>query len=230
MSKLQTRDFLKTIKLLHDNDCISHIIIVGAWAEYLYIETGVLPSYSASISTLDLDVLVKNLKHPRQEVNLPEIAKAEGYLIESERLTGITKLLLPGSLEVEFLLSKRGAGNEKALKTNFGVTAQTLRHMELLMANTILVNYFGLPIEIPSPEAFVLQKMIINKDRKKKAVKDRFAINEMFQHLDKTKFTNLLETLSKGDKRAARLYINEYISAAIEETLRIEEAKGKVFE
>jgi hypothetical protein len=229
MNKLQTRDFLKTVKLLHDNDCISNTIIVGSWAEYLYIETGVLPSYAASVSTLDLDVLVKNLKYPRQEVNLPELARAEGYLIESERLTGITKLLLPGSLEVEFLLSKRGAGNEKALKTNLGVTAQTLRHMELLLTNTIVVDYFGMSIEIPSPEAYVLHKMIINKDRKQKAEKDRLAINEIFQHLDISKFTNLIETLSKRDKKEAQKYISQYISPAKEEAGRIEEAKSKIF-
>jgi len=229
MSNLQTRDFLKTIKLLHDNNCISNIIIVGSWAEYLYIETGVLPSYEASINTLDLDVLVKNQKHPRQEVNLPEIAKAEGYLIERERLTGITKLLLPGSLEVEFLLSKRGAGNEKALKTNLGVTAQTLRHMEMLLANTIVVKHYGLPIEIPCPEAYVLHKMIINKERKKKTEKDRVSINEMFHHLDKSKFLRLMETLSKCDRKEVQQYISRYISSEIEEAGRIEEAKGKIF-
>jgi hypothetical protein len=228
MSNLQTRDFLKTIKLLHDNDCISNIIIVGSWAEYLYIETGVLPSYAASVSTLDLDVLIKNLKYPRKEVHLPEIAKAEGYLIESEHMTGITKFLLPGSLEVEFLLSKRGAGNEKGLKTNLGVTAQTLRHMEILVTNTIMVEHYGLPIEIPCPEAYVLHKMIINKERKQKTEKDRLSINEMFKHLDKGKFTNLFETLSKGDQKEVRQYISQHISSAKEQALRIEEAKGKI--
>jgi hypothetical protein len=229
MSKIQARDFIKTIKLLYDNDCISNIIIVGSWAEYLYIETGVLPSYTASINTLDLDVLVKNLKYPRHGVNLPELAKVEGYQIESERLTGITKLLLPGSLEVEFLLSKRGAGTEKALKTNLGVTAQTLRHMEVLLTNTILVDYFGLPIEIPSPEAYVLHKMIINKERMQKTEKDRVSINELFRHLDQNKFTNLIATLSKRDKKEAQQYIDLYISFALEEAARIKEAKDKIF-
>jgi hypothetical protein len=230
MSKIQTRDFLKTIKLFNDNDCISNIIIVGSWAEYLYIETGILPSYYASINTLDLDVLVKNLKYPRHGVNLTELAKAEGYQIENERLTGITKMLLPGSLEVEFLLSKRGAGNEKAFKTNLGVTAQTLRHMELLLTNTIVVDYFGMSIEIPSPEAFVLHKMIINKDRKQKAEKDRLAINEMFRYLDKAKFQALLETQSKQNQKEALRYLSAFILPAIEEAASIEEAKGKIFE
>lgn len=230
MNKIQTRDFLKTIKLLHDNDCISHIIIVGSWAEYLYIEAGVLPSYSASIKTLDLDVLIKNLKSPRLGVNLPQLAKEEGYQIEHERLTGITKLLLPGSLEVEFLLSKRGAGNEIALRTNLGVMAQTLHHMDMLLANTISINYYGFPIEIPSPEAFLLHKMIINKDRKKKAEKDRLTINEMYKHLDKVKLEGLIETLSKRDQIEVQRYIEIFILSAVDEARQIEEAKGKILE
>jgi hypothetical protein len=229
MNKLQDRDFIKTIKLLHDNDCIDHVIVVGSWAEYLYIETGLLPSYSATIKTLDLDLLVKNLKYPKLGVNLPELAKAEGYQIESERLTGITKLLLPGSLEVEFLLSKRGAGNETALRTNLGITAQTLRNMEILTANTIKVNFYGMVVEVPSPEAYVLHKMIINKERKEKSAKDRTSIVEMYKHLDKERFALLLDTLSKRNQEEARSYIDRFITPVIEEARRIEEAKGKIF-
>jgi len=229
MINAQVRDFIKTIKLLHDNDCISQIVIIGSWAEHLYIETGVLPAYFATIMTLDLDLLVKNLKYPRGGINLPELAKAEGYQIESERLTGITKLLLPGSLEVEFLLSKRGAGNETALKTNLGVTAQTLRHMEMVLANTIKVDFYGMAIEIPIPEAFVIHKMIINKDRKEKSEKDRASINEMYKHLNKTRFEALLQTLSKRNQKEVERYLDNFIMPALEEVRRIEEAKGKIF-
>jgi len=229
MNELQVRDFLKTIKLLHDNDCISHIIIVGSWAEYLYIETGVLPSYSANIRTLDLDLLVKNLRAPRKGVNLPELAKAAGYWVESERMTGITKLLLPGSLEVDFLLSKKGAGKEAALKTNLGVTAQTLRAMELLLENTIKIDYYGMVLEVPSPEAYVLHKMIINKERKDKSEKDRMSINEMYNHLDSTRFESLIQTISKKNQNEVRGYIDSIIMPSVEEASRIKEAKGKIF-
>ena len=44
-------------------------------------------------------------------------------------LNGTTKLMDPSGLEVEFLIRKMGAGVEAALKTNVGVTAQALRHL-----------------------------------------------------------------------------------------------------
>ena len=229
MNELQVRDFIKTIKLLYDNDCISHIIIVGSWAEYLYCETGVLPSYSVNIKTLDLDLLVKNLRYPRQGINLPELAKAAGYRVESERMTGITKLLLPGSLEVEFLLSKKSAGKEAAFKTKLGVTAQTLRAMELLLKNTIRIDYYGMALELPSPEAYVLHKMIINKERKGKSEKDRMSINEMYKHLDRSRFESLIQTLSKKDQKETKEYVEGIIMPSMEEASRIEEAKGKIF-
>ncbi|MDO4486886.1 MAG: hypothetical protein Q4C46_09890 [Bacillota bacterium] len=59
--------------------------------------------------------------------------------MESDVLTGVTKIYDKAGLEIEFLIGKKGAGVEQALKTNLGVTAQTLRHMEVIIRNTIEV-------------------------------------------------------------------------------------------
>lgn len=64
--------------------------------------------YGANIHTLDVDFLLKNLKRPIPPYNLMKLVRENGY-----------------GAEIEFLLAKRGAGNESALKTNLGVRAPT---------------------------------------------------------------------------------------------------------
>lgn len=211
MNNQQTRDFIKTIKLFYDNGCLADVIVVGSWAEYLYSESGILPGYNPNIRTLDVDILIINQRKPRPAVDFIKLARKEGYLLESERLTGVTKLLLPGSLEIEFLLPKRGAGKEASMKTSFGVTAQTLRHLEVLINNTIVVEYFCMQLIVPCPEAFVLHKMMIQKERRGKAEKDRAAISGMYPHLNNKRLEAIRLTLPTEAQKRIQAYIDAYM-------------------
>ena len=33
---IQQKQFTKFIKLMSDNNCLQHVILVGSWAEYIY--------------------------------------------------------------------------------------------------------------------------------------------------------------------------------------------------
>lgn len=44
------------------------------------------------------------------------IARERGYFVESDRVTGTTKILDVSGLEVEFLIGKRGAGVDLRLE------------------------------------------------------------------------------------------------------------------
>lgn len=39
---IQQTEFSKFLKLLSDNDCLEHVILVGSWSEFLYKEVGLL--------------------------------------------------------------------------------------------------------------------------------------------------------------------------------------------
>lgn len=43
---IQQKEFSRFIKLLNDNECLEHVILVGSWAEYVYQETGVLTGFA----------------------------------------------------------------------------------------------------------------------------------------------------------------------------------------
>lgn len=207
----QRKQLLKLLKLFDDNGCSKHLVLIGSWAEYMYMVTGILPDYEAAIRTLDIDFLIKNLKRPVPPVNIAALAQEQGFYIEEDRLTGITKLLSKNGLEVEFLIAQKGSGESPALKTNLGVTAQALRHLDLLKTNSIEAEYLGIKVNVPLPEAFVLHKMIINDERKDKMEKDRIVINRMYKHLNIPVFNDLCKALTKKEQTAVKNYMDEII-------------------
>ena len=52
--------------------------------------------------------------------NLVSLAKADGYLIDKDVLSGTTKIFNGQGLEIEFLIQKVGAGIEHSINTNLG--------------------------------------------------------------------------------------------------------------
>lgn len=112
-------------------------------------------------------------------------------------MTDVTKIYDKRGLEIEFIIGKAGAGIEPSLKTNLGVTAQALRHVEVLKRHAIPFSYLGMRVLAPSPEAYIAHKMAINQQRGKKSAKDEQAILNMWPYLNPTAFSNVLKTLTK---------------------------------
>ena len=140
-------------------------MLVGSWAEFVYRECGLLKGFEPNIRTTDADFFIRNLRKPIPPANIVAMARERGFLIESDRMNGTTKLADPNGFEVEFLIGKKGAGVEPALKTNMGVTAQALRHLEILSNNSIEVLFYSRRVQVPTPEAYAAHKMVINTQR-----------------------------------------------------------------
>lgn len=138
MDELRYRDFWKFIRLLSDNGLLSHVIVVGSWAEYVYAQGGVLSGFEANLRTLDIDFLVRNMRKPANPVSLTALARQAGYTVDVDSLCGTTKIFTPDFMEIEFLILQQGSGEKDTLKTNLGVNVQALRHMAILRDNTVL--------------------------------------------------------------------------------------------
>ena len=78
------------------------------------------------------------------------------------------------------------------------------------------------------PEAFVIHKIVINSKRKEKTEKDQKVINEMFLHLDKTVFEDILKTLPKSDQKKVEEYMTLHIVPEKERRALIETAKERI--
>lgn len=203
----QQRAFERVLALIEEADCHRHLILVGSWVEFVYRESGVLSQYDPNIRTLDVDYLVRNLRKPMPPARLAVAARKSGFFVESDRLNGTTRFLDATGLEVEFLISKRGAGLEPVLETNVGVTAQALRHLELLSRHVISVFCLNHPVTVPVPEAYALQKMAINDQRGIKAEKDAEAVRAMWSHLNRRTMLSIRGELTKRERNQVESFM-----------------------
>lgn len=202
----QQQAFSKVLDLVEEAGCIEHVVPIGSWAEFAYREADVLPGFCPNIKTMDVDFLVRNLRRPSPAARLTALAKERGFFVESDRMTGTTKLLDITGLEVEFLIRKMGEGKEPALKTNIGVTAQALWHMDVILKNTIDVRCLNHIVTVPTPEAYAIHKMTINGERVKKAEKDAHAVENILPLLDEEKFAIVFSSLPKKEKARVRAF------------------------
>lgn len=206
----QQKAFAKVLDLVEDAGCMPHVVLVGSWVEYVYREAGLLAGFEPNIRTMDVDFLIRNLRRPNPAASLASLAREKGFLVESDALNGTTKLFDASGLEVEFLIGKMGAGVETTLKTNVGVTAQTLRHTDILSSNAVGAPCLGHLVRVPVPEAYAVHKMVINSQRGRKAEKDAQAVLGIWPHLDPAKVEALLSRLTKKERARADEFMSSH--------------------
>lgn len=209
MKDTNYKGFWNFIKLLHDNDLLEYIIVIGSWAEYLYAQAGILPGFSANLRTLDIDFLIKNMRQPVKPVNIAVLAKEAGYTLDHDVLTATTKIYTPDLMEIEFIIEQKGSGEDPVLKTNLGVNAQALRHLSILKTNSIDINIFGFRVTVPIPEAYVIHKIIINRERGHKAEKDKQAIFTLARYINREKFEDICNQSTKKEHRIIDNFLSE---------------------
>lgn len=82
--------------------------------------------------------------------------------------------------------------------------------MNILIKNTIDVEYLGMHINIPCPEAYAVHKIVINNERKSKMKKDQEAIKNIWSYLNSQKLTEIRTLLTKKEKKVFDAYIEEH--------------------
>ena len=109
MNKEQEQAFWDTIKVLHELDILSHVMLIGSWAEYLFpmlFET----EFEPNIRTRDIDFFYRNLKLPNKPVRFVEAMKKNGFLYDVDSISEVAKFYKEDLLEIEFLTKVFGSG------------------------------------------------------------------------------------------------------------------------
>lgn len=206
----QPDDFERFLRVLDGQGCLSDVMVVGSWAEYLYKHSGLLPDYDPNLKTMDIDFLVRNLRRPQPPINVLAAARAAGYVPDADYLDGVTKIYSDSGLEIEFLIGKKGAGREPSLKTNIGVTAQALWHLDMLLSHPVTARWRGMDVIVPAPEAYVAHKMTINGERGIKADKDTAAVVGLWPYIDAGKLHGVIFGLTKKERTKVDTFMREH--------------------
>jgi len=207
--------FWETIKIFKKNNVLEHVVLIGSWAEYIYEISDYLKDFKANLKTKDIDFLIKNINKPKEGINIVDILEEEGYETSIDYISGIFKFYKGKDLEIEFIVREIGKGqSEPYIVPSFGIKAEGLRHTDLLIRNTVNIEIKNIEIIVPTPQAYLLQKIIINNQRKNKADKDYLGIENLLENIKRSKreykkLIDLCTTLTKKQKNSIDIFLND---------------------
>ena len=202
---MQEKVFWNTIDKFAQLDLLKHIVIIGSWAEYLYHKAGILPGFSPNLRTMDMDAVLNNIRRPVPNVNISEEMKKLGYQITVRTIDGLVKFTHPDQLELEIMVLEKGRGQSAPYDvTTLGIKATGLR-LSLLTENTLCLNLSSSEILVPTPQAYILHKLEIDRGNAAKEQKDMDAVREILRVIklmpsEKQKLLELFDSLNKKSK------------------------------
>ena len=212
----QKETFWEIIETFGQKGVLQHVMLIGSWAEYVYQENGYFINFQANLRTRDVDWLIKNIRRPSDKIDLIETMEEKGFVTEIDYVNGVHKFYKGSDLEVEFLVGEKGKGKMEAYEIEpFGIKAIGLRKMNILLANETSMYCNGFTIKVPTPEAYILHKMVINDDRKDKQEKDISAILNMYYHIEQSDramemLRRTLDSLTKKQQNKVRAFMQEH--------------------
>lgn len=151
------------------------------------------------------------MHRPVKPVSIASLAKEAGYTIDYDVMEGTTKIYTPDLMEIEFIIEQKGSGEKAVVETNLGIHAQALRHLSPLKSNTLNINIFGYFITVPTPEAYIIHKIIINKERGLKAEKDKQSISGLMPYINKEGFQEIFLQLTKKERHIVDEFLKLYV-------------------
>ena len=158
------------LNALHEANALKDIIITGSWAMYFYKQ--IFDDFIPRVETTDLDLYLPNPKKASGN-DLPAKLSNYSYIRHNDYITGKTMFLSEEGFSIEFLtLPDRNMTPTIEVK-GLNVVAEALPKMAPAGWNYVQIEYNGLTVNIVSPVSFVLQKLLINKERKPENKKEK---------------------------------------------------------
>ena len=200
--KSYENEMIKVLHALNDSGALPYVVISGSWSMYFYKK--IFEDFTPRVETTDLDLFLPNPKKAKGE-NLGSHLKAISYIRNSDCLTGKTMFLSENGFSIEFLtIPDRSMTNTLEIPGML-VVAEALPKMAPAGWNYVQVEFDGMTINVTSPVSFVLQKLLINNERKSdfKKEKDLDAIKYVLGFVKTSSKYNqeLIESLATYPKK-----------------------------
>ena len=188
------------LKALNKANILKDTILIGSWSMLFYHE--VFTNFKPTIRTVDVDFFVPDTKKIKKSGNIINSLKDLNYDLAQDVLTNKTRFISADGFELEFL-TRLNRNNLRCVKLgNTGIYAESLAYTDIFTMNYIEVVYENIKVKVASPASYVLQKLLINAERKQKAEKDIESIKEVLTYIKASQksFNELVELLNSLPK------------------------------
>ncbi len=194
---------------------LPHVVLAGGWAHRLFPHhpRAQRPDFPP-LMTLDADLVAPG--HPPQLPDMRRLLEAAGFVtrLSGEERPPVSEYVLEdeGGFSLEFITPLRGGavgrgGASRATVAVGGVTAQRLRHVELLELSPWSLRVgreqgfgadaLGLRLRVAHPAAYLAQKLLVlDKRRRARAEKD-----VLYVHDTLLMFADALDVLAEDWRR-----------------------------
>ena len=192
------------LQVLSEANVLNDLILIGSWSLLFYRE--IFLNFEPSIRTTDLDFYVPNAKSIKTKGNIINTLKDLNYDLVCDILSNKSRFISPDGFELEFL-TKLSRDNLRCIKIgNTRIYAESLPYVDIFSGNFIEVDFDGIKVKVATPASYILQKLLINEERKEKAEKDINSIKEVLVFVKASQksineLKDLFESLPKSWKR-----------------------------
>ncbi len=198
------------------NECniLNDIILIGSWSLFFY--KYIFIDFKPTLKTTDIDFYVPNAKKIKEKHNLTQSLRELNYEMINDQLTNKTKYISYDGFEIEFLTNLNRGGLSCVKLGNTGIYAESLPYVEIFSGNYIEVEFEGIKLKVASPASYVIQKLLINSDRKQdKAIKDIESIKNVLLYLNasnksRNELADLFKSLPKKWQKRISKTTTEY--------------------
>ena len=212
LTEEQKKVFWDLIDIFDKQGLLPYVMLIGSWSEMIY-DKYYIPDYIAHIRTRDVDFLYKSLYKPTgKKFDIFNTLKEKGFSCETNRLTGIKKFVMEDFFTIEFLIKVLGSGDKEHQEIpSLGIVGIGLRDINMLERYSLTLLCDKYTITVPEPEAYILQKLIINPKRLKpdKKEKDLQSIRRLLPYINKERMLEIYSELTMKQQKA----INETCEA-----------------
>lgn len=202
---------LEVLRRMKSRGILDKIMLAGSWCVLLYEDyfkdKGILPV----LRTRDLEFLFPVPFNLDQEIDLYELLKDLGFILDYKGEQGYIVFQHP-DLILEFLAPARGRATGKPFPIKqLGINAQPLRFMDALAENPIQMLFGDVAVTLPHPVNFALHKLLIAGRRKKKdkAAKDRAQAVALLNALTSAGDSEIVRTVYSGMPKSWRTTIRQ---------------------
>ena len=198
----QEKAFWDVIEAFNQVGLLSHVMIIGSWAEYIYKKFLSL-DFTLDLRTRDIDFFYRNINKPHEKLKIIDALEEKGFVYSEDIISGVGKFFLRDCIEVEFITRMLGKGQAVNKIPSLGVKAESLREVNMLTNYSLELKCDGYSLIVPEPEIYALQKLYANKTRKPifKKEKDIRSIRELLPYLNKSRLHSIFNELIKNEQK-----------------------------